>query len=85
VLFAKQCNQQSLLQSSSRYDHRWLILGAEPIWQKEEEKAETSEQQMYSDHEMKLKIIDLLETKVLVLQRELRKLDPDLAKELGID
>jgi len=34
---------------------------------------------------MKLKIIDLLETKVRVLQRELRKLDPDLAKELGID
>lgn len=55
------------------------------MWQEEEEKAETSEQQMHSDHEMKLKIIDLLETKVRVLQRELRKLDPDLAKELGID
>lgn len=64
---------------------RWLILGEEPMWRVEEENIPASGQQMQSDDEMKLKMIDLLETKVRVLQREVKKLDPDLAKELGLD
>lgn len=57
---------------------RWLVLGEEPMWQKENEK------QTQPDDEMKAKMIDLLETKVRVLERELKRLDPDLAEELGL-
>ena len=64
---------------------RWLILGEGPMWAVERESIETGEQKKHLDDEMKLKMIDLLETKVRVLQRELKKLDPDLAKELGLD
>lgn len=64
---------------------RWLILGKEPMWLAEEESSETKDEYQYSDDDMKLKMIDLLETKVRVLQREIKKLDPELAKELGLD
>lgn len=64
---------------------RWLILGEEPMWQVEEESIQGREHRMQSDDEMKMKMIELLETKVRVLQREIKKLDPVLARELGLD
>lgn len=63
---------------------RWLLLGEEPMW-REEERIEMSERSSSTDEEMKSKMIDLLETKVRVLQRELKRLDPDLARELGLE
>jgi len=64
---------------------RWLVLGEEPMWLAEAESSSPNEQEKHGDNEMKLKMIDLLENRVRVLQREIKKLDPGLAKELGLD
>lgn len=54
------------------------------MWLTKEESSDTGVPEKYLDDEMKLKMIGLLETKVRILEREIKKLDPDLAKELGL-
>lgn len=63
---------------------RWLILGEGPVWLAPPADGSPAFTQLSDDEDMKSKMIDLLETKVRLLARELKRVDPELAKELGL-
>lgn len=67
---------------------RWLLLGkGEPFLEKgKEEEGDLSGQQFKEDAAPYIaKLNDLLEKRVNELERELKKTDPQRAKDLGID
>lgn len=65
---------------------RWLVLGENPMWlAQKDDKSITPSGESTANEQMQAKMIGLLETKVRVLTRELKRLDPDLAKELGLE
>lgn len=66
----------------------WLLTGQGDMYLTEEEQAAYSQAQdpagVYGD-KMTERVIDLLEKRVAELEREIKRRDPDLAREIGIE
>jgi hypothetical protein len=86
---ADSVNSDTLLAIVNAYPEinpTWLLTGRGNMLLTAEEQEALNKAAGSEDREkMMQRMIDLLEDRVKVLEREIKKVDPDLAREIGID